>query len=174
MTFWYILLCPVTVRLKCFGTSSWRTQLLWFRRTRRTSVELSACVLPTAEALAYINDVGGRLVAFAGCNHVWRDAIPERFERQAIRGEIKTCNWNNRDILCLNVENWEPFPWVPLLCVNQQPAMRQRAHIAWNHDMRSSMWLNATVWMIVPMKLPKHQDPSQQQVQVAVRVWTKM
>ena len=78
------------------------------------------------------------------------------------------------DILCLNVENWEPFPWVPLLCVNQQPAMRQRAHIAWNHDMRCHMWLNATVWMIVRMKLPKHQDPSQQQVQVAVRVWTKM
>lgn len=170
-----ILLCLVTVRLKCFGTSSWRTQLLWLRRTRRTSVELSAC-LPSAEALAYINDVGGRLVAFAGCNHVWRDAIPERFERQAIRGEIKTCNWNNRDILCLNVENWEPFPWVPLLCVNQQPFDKeiQRAHIAWNHDMRSYMWLNATVWMIVPMKLPKHQDPSQQQVQVAVRVWTKM
>lgn len=37
-------------------------------------------------ALAYINDVGGRLVALAGANHVWRDAIPERFERQAARG----------------------------------------------------------------------------------------
>ena len=38
------------------------------------------------EALAYINDVGGRLVALAGANHVWRDAIPERFERQAAQG----------------------------------------------------------------------------------------
>lgn len=65
-----------------------------------------------------------------------------------------------------------------LFCVwiNNQPCDKeiQRAHIAWNHDMRSYMWLNATFWMIVPMKLPKHQDPSQQQVQVALRVWTKM
>ena len=47
-----------------------------------------ACMMALAmsEALAYINDVGGRLVALAGANHVWRDAIPERFERQAARG----------------------------------------------------------------------------------------
>jgi hypothetical protein len=47
-----------------------------------------ACTMSLAmsEALAYINDVGGRLVALAGANHVWRDAIPERFERQAARG----------------------------------------------------------------------------------------
>lgn len=34
-------------------------------------------------ALNYVNDVGGRLVVLAGTNHVWRDAIPDRFERQS-------------------------------------------------------------------------------------------
>ncbi|CAK9108282.1 unnamed protein product [Durusdinium trenchii] len=32
-------------------------------------------------AAKYLTDVGGRLVVLAGTNHVWRDAIPERFER---------------------------------------------------------------------------------------------
>ncbi|CAJ1371762.1 unnamed protein product [Effrenium voratum] len=37
-------------------------------------------------ALRYVSDVGGRLVVLAGANHVWRDAIPDRFEAQARRG----------------------------------------------------------------------------------------
>lgn len=36
---------------------------------------------------APVEDVGGRLVALCGTNHVWRDAVPGRFERQAAEGK---------------------------------------------------------------------------------------
>eukprot|EP00931_Biecheleriopsis_adriatica_P102296 TRINITY_DN77285_c0_g1_i1.p1 TRINITY_DN77285_c0_g1~~TRINITY_DN77285_c0_g1_i1.p1 ORF type:complete len:526 (+),score=76.87 TRINITY_DN77285_c0_g1_i1:42-1619(+) len=34
-------------------------------------------------ALKYIDGAGGRMVLLAGDNHCWRDAIPDRFERQS-------------------------------------------------------------------------------------------
>lgn len=34
-------------------------------------------------ARRYLDARGGRMVLFAGTNHAWRDAIPDRFERQA-------------------------------------------------------------------------------------------
>ncbi|CAK9108281.1 unnamed protein product [Durusdinium trenchii] len=51
-----------------------------FSDCRGNRVDMSP-LLSLPEAAKYLTDVGGRLVVLAGTNHVWRDAIPERFER---------------------------------------------------------------------------------------------
>eukprot|EP00929_Paragymnodinium_shiwhaense_P048267 TRINITY_DN24423_c0_g1_i1.p1 TRINITY_DN24423_c0_g1~~TRINITY_DN24423_c0_g1_i1.p1 ORF type:complete len:448 (+),score=114.25 TRINITY_DN24423_c0_g1_i1:76-1419(+) len=55
-------------------------------------------------AARYLTKKGGRLIGFAGINHVWRDAIPNRFEKAAAKsGQVKKAvavvPWRKRDEL---------------------------------------------------------------------------